>query len=233
MARQRLLFAPFLALSCCFALAQSFDDLVLGVPNFKPYTYLEDGVLKGTGVEKVSATLDTLPVKYEITYISNYSKLLKALKKDQIQGFFLATQNPERDKYAILASPIEYNNWAWFTLKSSPLNPEQSAFKLEAKVATIGKTNTYRWLIRHGYRVHSYKNTQLPDLLLSKNIDGVFVAEKVFEDVCKESNIDLNHFKKSIKVARPFSIYLSKRYLSNNKLFLDQLNANIQPPKPQ
>ncbi len=213
-------------------LGQTFDPLVLGIPNFKPYTYSDSGKPAGHAVTKVHDILKHLPVTYEIQAFENYSQLIKALKKDRIQGFFLATQNAERDKYAILAKPIDYNNWTWFTLNSSDWDPQENNFRINAQIGTIGKTNTYRWLIRNGYRVTSLKREALPKALLEGQVDAVFLAQGVFADVSLEQGINLNTLRQTINKTRPFSIYISKRYLQKNADFLEQLNAHIPSLTP-
>ncbi|GAA6135194.1 hypothetical protein NBRC116188_19840 [Oceaniserpentilla sp. 4NH20-0058] len=206
---------------------QNFDAMVFGVPNFKPYTYRENGEIKGEAIEKITTVLAQLPVTYKLRLYDNYTLLIKALKRDEIQGFFLATKNPERDKYAVFSKPIDFNNWAWFTLANTSNNVHESDFKLSAIVGTVKNTNTYRWLVRHGYRTQGHSRNEIPNLLLQQSIHAGFLAEKVFEDTCIEQGINPTRFNKRIEKKREFSIYVSKHYLNENADFINQLNQHI------
>lgn len=207
--------------------AQTFSDLTLGMPHFKPYTYSENGEAKGSGVQKTMQTLNALPVNYKIKQFATYTDLIKALRDDQIQGFFLATKNHERDKYAKFSKPLEYNNWAWFTIKTHAVDVKDKRFKHHQMVGTVENTNTYRWLVRQGYQVIGKKSIELPELLLQQKIRGAFLAEKVFEEACRTLKIDASQFQKQIEKRREFSIYISKKYLTRNPNFMRALNDQI------
>ena len=159
---------PWLLLLLCSQL-QAYEPIVLGVPDFRPYTYQQKGHIIGSAIEPVSNALQATGVNFKIRLYGNYSLLLKALRKDDIQGFFLASQNRERDKYAVFSKPVTFNNWTWFVLQDSDANIGSHDFKLKSRVATIAKTNTFRWLTRSGYQVVSSSIDDLPNLLINKN----------------------------------------------------------------
>ncbi|MFT5594725.1 MAG: polar amino acid transport system substrate-binding protein [Oceanicoccus sp.] len=208
-------------------MTHAFEPIILGIPDFKPFTYTENGSIKGIAVSDVNAVFKGIDTTLSIKQYGNYSLLLKALKKGEIDGFFLATKNSERDRYAVFSKAIRYNNWTWFTLKGNDINPEHSDFKYQSIVGTIGKTNTFRWLSRNGYQVKSESAEELLTALLNKDIHAAFLAEKVFENTYKEAGLSPNTFNRYIEIKRPFSIYISKTYLSANPNFMEILNSNI------
>jgi len=210
--------------------AQKYEDIIFGVPNFKPFTYSENGQLKGDAIIKVKEALEQVDVSYRIEQYETYTALIKALKGNDIQGFFLATKNPERDKYARFSKAVDYNNWAWFYPKGKGISFKSSEFKHSAVIGTVQKTNTYRWLVRQGYQAIGEKRENLPSLLISGSLSAVFMAEKVFEDACKDQNINPDLFNKKIEQQRDFGIYISKQYLLNQPDFLDNLNQYIAKP---
>jgi polar amino acid transport system substrate-binding protein len=207
---------------------QSYEPLVMGVPEFKPYTYLHNGKIIGSAIKQSVPIFSDLKVNTAIKHYENYSLLLKALKNNEINGFFLASQNTERDRHAEFSQPVTFNNWSWFSLKQKKFQYDSGAFKGTATVATIGKTNTFRWLTRNGYQVHSTSISQLPSLLLNKQVDAVFSAESVFLQACKDSEVNINGFNTHIAAKRPFGIYISKQYLGRNKGFMKHLNRIIK-----
>lgn len=207
--------------------SHAFEPILLGIPNFKPYTYTVNDTIKGSAVSDVKAIFKGIDTTLTIKQYNNYSLLLKALKKSEIDGFFLATQNSERDRYAVFSKTVEYNNWTWFTLKQSDITPDNSDFKYQSIIGTIGKTNTFRWLSRNGYQVKTDSAEELLTALLNKQIHAAFLAERVFENTYKEAGLSANTFNRYIEIKRPFSIYISKKYLSTNPSFMDTLNSNI------
>lgn len=207
--------------------AQSFTPITLGVPNFKPYTYLKHGEIKGSAIDKTTPILKKMGVNVSLKHYENYSLLLKALKRQEIDGFFLASQNAERDQYAEFSEPIAFNNWAWFSLKDKTFKYTSDEFKYSRTIGTIGKTNTFRWLTRNGFQVHSAPVSQLPSLLLNKKVDAVFSAESVFMQACKDLGVNTKSFKKKVHQKRPFGMYISKKYLWENPTFMKTLNQLI------
>lgn len=219
-----------LILSCTlfvanFSSADSFQAITLGVPEFKPYTYTQNGEIKGSAIEQGVQIFNALKLKARLRAYSNYSDLLKALKKNEIQGMFLASQNSERDRYAVFSKPITFNNWSWFSVKHRSPSPDE--LKNNALIGTIEKTNTFRWLTRNGYQVHGSPVLHLPYLLLNNKVDAVFAAESVFMQACRDQSISLKTFHKTIEVKRPFAMYISKLYLDNNPNFMQALNQEI------
>jgi polar amino acid transport system substrate-binding protein len=197
------------------------------VPNFQPYSFQEHNTLTGSAIAPVSQALKDSQVKFTLRLYDNYSLILKALRKNEIQGFFLASKNLERDKYSVFSKPITFNYWSWFVLKSNDIDVSDRAFKINSKVATVGKTNTYRWLTRSGYRVLSSDIQRLPNLLITKQVDAVFVAQAVFESRMKTLAIHPKTFVKTVEAKKPFGIYISKYYLQSNEGFMKVLNGHI------
>lgn len=209
------------------ASVHSFEPIILGIPHFKPYTFTENKQAKGIGVEKIQTIFKHIPSNLSIKQYLNYSLLLKALKRGDIDGFFLASENSERNRYAIFSKPVEYNNWTWFTLQKSTNTPSNDEFKYHSIIGTIGKTNTFRWLSRDGYQVKSYNASDLVAALQNKEVDAAFLAEKVFEYTYEQAGINPKVFEKQVEIQRPFGIYISKQYIRANPNFMDALNAAI------
>ncbi len=220
-------FIPFILVILLANPTKAFEPMVLGVPNFKPYSFQEHNKLVGSAIKPVSQALKDSQVKFTLRLYDNYSLLLKALRKDEIQGFFLASKNLERDKYAVFSKPVTFNNWSWFVLKKSDFDVRDRDFKINSTVATVGKTNTYRWLTRSGFQVLSSDIKNLPNLLITNQVDAVFVAQAVFESRMKSLAIHPKIFVKTVEVKKPFSLYISKYYLQSNEGFMKVLNANI------
>lgn len=223
----RLIFGVLCSVFIFATTAHSFEPITLGVPHFKPYTYTENNQVTGLAANKIRNIFKGIPAELTLKQYLNYSLLLKALKRGDIDGFFLASENSERNRYADFSKPIEYNNWTWFTLRESSNTPNHHDFKYHSIIGTIGKTNTFRWLSRNSYQVQSYNANELLAALQNKQINAAFLAEKVFEYTYMQAGIAPSTFKKHIEIKRPFGIYIAKKYLQKNHNFMSQLNAAI------
>jgi polar amino acid transport system substrate-binding protein len=165
---------------------------------------------------------------YTIRLVPNYGRALAEVKSGRADGFFLATENIERNHYATLSEPVVINNWSWFYFKDNKglVNDD---FKSIKKIGTILNTNTHKWLNTNNYSV-SYATgdpIQLVELLSRKRLDAVFLAEAVFLDAY-ESIGNLPPFEQYVEHARPMGIYLSNTYLEKYPNLLSQLNTSIE-----
>ena len=199
------------------------------VPDFKPYTYVEDGAFKGIGVDLVTKLMKDLDQSYEIELVPTYGRAVIEIKRGNADGLFLASKNAERDAIAVFTDPLATNNWSWFFKLGSVLNPRAKGFKEQVEVGTFLHTNTHKWLLDNGYRVSSAvtKVELLPKMLELDRLDAVFLAEVVFNESAVQANIADHQFVKIVEVSKPFGLYISKQYLSGNPDFLEKINGAI------
>ena len=205
------------------------------VPEFKPYTYVENGEFKGIGVELVSKVMEDLGLSYEMELAPNYGRAFIETKRGNADGFFLASKNGERDAIAVFTEPLTTNNWSWFFKAGSVFNPRASGFKETVEVGTFLHTNTHKWLLENGYRVSSAvtKVELLPKMLELDRLGAVFLAEVVFNESAAQANLSNRHFVKIVEISKPFGMYISKGYLSGHPNFLKEVNAAIKRLKKQ
>lgn len=209
----------------------AYDKLVLAVPIFPPYTYVdEQQQLAGSGTEKVRQVLELMELDYSFRVVANHGVALDLLEKGLVDGFFLATQHPSRDKVGVISAPVLYNRWTWFYLHDSALTPASPGFRAQAKIGTRLNTNTYHWLVENNYLIAAQASeaSTLIIMLLNKRLDAVFLSADVFWHALAEAGIEANLVKHTIQAKLPFSCYFSKAYLAENPGFLqhfDQLLA--------
>lgn len=197
------------------------------MPNFRPYSFEQNGHILGLAMAPVESTLQKMNIPYSITLYDNYSLLFKALKNAEIDGAFLASQNLDRDRIADFSTAVLFNNWSWIQLVDSPLQLNTNQFLRDAKVATVENTNTYRWLIRRGYRVTAAASSALPELLFSKKVDAIFASQAVFDSSLKQSQYKAEPLSYTVEIAQPFGLYVSKDYRFKFPDFLARFNSHF------
>lgn len=204
------------------------NKIRLLVPNYAPFTYEEKGVVQGLGVELVDKVMKELKMQYTLSLVPTYGRAIINTKEDTADGFFLASQNKERDEVAVLSMPLTINRWCWFFLVSSNMSTKDKNFKTNAKVGSILGSNPETWLKDNGYTIAASPSeaSVLPQLLKSNRINAIFGPELVIENVIDKS--EKNLYKKEFQVGQDFGIYISKKYLSNNPGFMERLNGAIK-----
>ena len=226
-----------ITLLCCAMLitpSYATQNITVLVPNFPPYTQQINGKLSGIGIEQADKVFAHAGLNVTYRFLPNYAKVLHEIKHNRGDAFLLASQNDERDKLAELSNPLVINKWCWYLHKNSTLSPEQATFKSTATISSHFNTNTHKWLNKNNYVVEAVTDiSRLPELLLHKRIDAVFLAELVFEKAIKEKELPLSHFKKVVEVEKPFGIYISKKYLESSPDTLKSINKSIQATMAQ
>lgn len=207
----------------------SFEDMHFFVPDFPPYTQLNsEGVPEGIGTDAVKQVLDSIGVGYTITVSSNHGRALQELKKQHSDGFFMASQNSERDTYAVFSEPLMFNRWVWVIRKDNAhsFKPSDIEFKRNSTVASLLNTNTHYWLRENDYP-SIYSATSVDDLvdkLDSGAIHAILIAEMTFQNTAGRTH----DYQIVLEEEKNFGLYISKSYLKNNPEFMSKLNQAIK-----
>ncbi|WP_143872691.1 substrate-binding periplasmic protein [Catenovulum sediminis] len=198
------------------------------VPHFPPYTFIENGTWHGEGYKMATEALKQAKIAFTIKPVSNYGKAFAMLKSGHADGFFLASQNEQRDKIAVFSQSIVTNHWKWYVLKDIKDSPYSKYFKDNYRIASHLNANTHIWLKENGYRVEAVVDVASIALMLEKNrFEAVLLAEKVFEQTALQQNISLASFNQYLHSNREFGIYISKKKVHQNPEIMRRLNQAI------
>ena len=212
----------------------SLEDMYFSVPVFPPYTQLDsDALPSGIGTDAVKQVLDSMGVNYTITISSNHGRALQEVRKQHSDGFFMASQNSERDKYAEFSEPLMSNRWVWVIRQENAhnFNPSDQLFKNQSTVASLLNTNTHHWLKVSGYTsVYAATSVRgLKDKLDSGAITAILIAEMTFLDTVSE----IRDYEIILEEEKEFGLYISKYFLSDNPGFMYKLNKAIRTYREQ
>jgi len=211
---------------CCLTLARA-EPLVLAMPHFPPFTYLDEwGNPAGMGYQKVKQTLDKAGIDFRVEAVPNYGRALAETRRGNVDGFFIASQNAERDTIAEYSGGILNNPWSWYHW------PENSQNLCQQAVTTILNTNTHRWLKRQQCRAIKPSNTpdELVHLLLKRKVSSVFVAQVVMHKALLNAGLSADHFSERVEINKPVGIYISHQTLKQQPELMLQVRRAIQPP---
>jgi ABC-type amino acid transport substrate-binding protein len=226
-------FRIFLVLLFFSSMLNAVEPLRFVVPNFPPYMYQKNGELAGEGVSRVDKILKKAAIPFSFKLTTDYDRAIYEVKSGYSDGFFLASQNDERDKIAVFTKPVMQNAWCWFLLNSTSLDPQDIKFK-SADVGTILNTNTHKWLSKNEFT--SVSGVLEPHTLLKMlnrgRLDAIFLSEAVFIEAISKLSHSREHYKTVIQKVRPFGIYLSRIYLAKNPEALQSINKTIETLYP-
>lgn len=219
---------------CCFfagiATAAERTMLRMAMPEYPPYTYVQDGQYQGEGYEAFVFIMQHLQREFEILLVPNYGRAVLDLQNNVIDGLFLASENDERNRLAVFSDPVSTTRWTWVWLaQQQQLMPGNVHFQTDAIVSAQINSNIYLWLQAEGYRVAGGPNNirDLFRLLNSRRVDAIMLPEQTVLTVIRENGYPLQDYRFKVERELPFAIYISKTFLAAEPDFMTELNKAI------
>lgn len=203
------------------------DAVHLMTMVYPPYTEIIDGKITGTSVENIRCAFAALPEEVEI-YARPLNRAKLLTKQGKADGFFSASHKKSRDIYAIHSGAIETQNWTWFQLKDSSLDPTTPEFKEKAITTSFLGSNMHSWLGKNGYKVTANPPTnsdQLLSMLMRKRIDAFLMNEQAMDHAMTPKQRAMT--KRQVIHSHNLGIYFGKKFLRRNPGFLERFNSAL------
>lgn len=139
------------------------------VPEYPPFTGTVDGKPGGIAIEPVANVMKEVGLEMSVTVVANYTRCISDIQQGRSDGFFLASENKERDAVAVLSSKIMINNWLWAYPSSSSIDPAASDFKSKTRAGALNGSNPLTWLRDNGFNINGtpYTPLSLLEMLVS------------------------------------------------------------------
>ncbi len=210
-------------LSLSFA-AEMPSKVHLQTQHWAPYQIEESGEVSGIAVKMIRCSFDKLKVQLEISVVP-WSRAQLNTKEGRADGFFAASKNDQRDKYAVLSETHIEQNWVWYTLKGASKD-----IKSTDTHGAMKGSNMLQNLKAHGFNIEieSRVTEDLFKALLLKRVSRILVSELVALELEKSKTIDLSQFEKSLYQKNPLGIYFSSRLIKRYPQFLPAFNKNFK-----
>lgn len=209
----------------------SAQPVRLVYPEYPPYTSTVDGKPTGIGVELVRKVMAEAGLSLTVLSLNaNYSRCLATVRNGMADGFFLASQNAERDAVAIRTDTLLTVKRVWITPKGSGLSPEQTDFRSKARVGVILNSNPHIWLKDNAYSISITPTNE--DALLraldSGRANAIFAPDLLFFEALKHAKKSADGYKMTVQSESAFAIYLSRKFASRNPDAVKKINAAIR-----
>ena len=218
------LFAAILLLS---PVADAADRVRLATQEWPPYqTSTADGRISGTAIERVRCAFAHMKQPYQIAF-TEWSSAQLNVRRGEFDGFFLASRNESRDKYATLSAPVTRQAWALYSFQDSDRDLFATMdYKENVSIAATFGSDKWFWLMKNGYRVDKQpKDTRrLVDLLLDRKVSAVLETQLVLEEELSSRGIQTDSFNQLEVHKTDLGVYFSNDFLRRNPGFLESFN---------
>ncbi|OAN18770.1 ABC transporter substrate-binding protein [Photobacterium jeanii] len=207
------------------------ERLLLATQEWRPYQYQERGEMKGPGIRQLKCAMKALKQPYQIT-MTDWDRAQILIEVGEQHGFFLASKNGIRDKYADYSNPVMQQTWSWFSLSDS-LDTHDPMFKKEVVVTALFGSNKWFWLQKRGYRVEKKprKATAMLELLLSGEVGAVLANDFVMEVAIKKLGVSHRAITTTKVNDKPLGVYFSKKFTKQYPRFINEFNQAVQQCK--
>lgn len=204
-------------------------EIRLTTQEWPHYQYYQNGVLQGEAVDVVRCVMDKMGWEYDIEVLP-WKRAQMYVKNGRADGFFAASRNDSRDKYATISSFTNDQKWNWYLNKDYPLLPTDKEFRAKSVVSANAGSNMMNWLEKNGYRIkaESYTTEPLVRLLIRKRIDALLGSESVVNNILKEKKIPKSYFRIITNRDKPLGVYFSNMFLVKNPGFLNEFNSYVE-----
>ncbi|MBL4666044.1 MAG: transporter substrate-binding domain-containing protein [Sneathiella sp.] len=201
----------------------------LSTKIYKPYQYYDDvtGDLTGESIEVIKCAFSMIQMSVVFEVVP-WKRAQTNVMNGLSDGFFSASRNKDRNKFAQLSTSIADQNWAWYSLKSNKISLEGFPVKKKSRIGAILGSNMTKWVRSENYQitVEVTKSKTLVSMMLLNRIDFFMGNELVVDKILSElENKDL--FVKIIERTMPLGIYFSYDFLIRKPDFLPQFNTSV------
>lgn len=225
-----------LTVSMCLTLSANAsvgpDRLLLATQDWFPYQFQVNGVMAGEGIDKVKCVLREMKQPYRLT-MTNWDRAQLLTEVGSQHGFFLASENKQRNEYGDISLPLSEQHTSWFSL-SDLEGVDGAVYKSNIGVAALFGSNAWLWLQQNGYLVSRNPRTpeSLVDMLLTGEVVSILGNEQVVLEVLKEKGIDPQSLQHKRVISQPLGVYFSKQFLASYPLFLKHFNRGVRACNP-
>jgi len=228
----------FLFTLCVFSWTQKAEPATvvqLGTKvEWEPYHVNTKDGADGIAVRSVACILARINQPFQINKMP-WARVQIATQHGQLDGFFAASQNSQRDNYATLSDLfIPQQRVFYFNkrmLKHTAESYDIDFIKRHVKVSARDGSNALHSLVSANFKIEAHPKTQhqLLSMLDSGRIEAVLENALVFERLVEENGKNIADYLQVTYQTKNMGVYWSHKFLANNPDFLARFNSNIVP----
>lgn len=116
-------------------------EIKFATQDFFPFSYKENGKIKGPGIEIVQKICSKINVKYTVD-IFPWRRSLAMCNKGQIQALFMVGKNKEREQNFKFSPPLIATEYGFFECINKPINYDGISSLHNMTIGAYGPSNT-------------------------------------------------------------------------------------------
>ena len=205
------------------------NSVKLSTKLWPPYHYYNNkGDLTGISVKVIECSLLKLGIDLTIEVVP-WARAQQHTKLGISDGFFSASWNASRDKYATRSVDIAPQNWVWYTLSEANIDTGTDEFKKHAKVIGTRGSNIVHWLKKNDFNIAAETQDldNMVNMVLKGRADAFMANELVAQSALSESE-ELVKLKKTVARSMPVGVYFNHPFLSKHPDFLEAFNQSVE-----
>jgi len=185
-----------------------------------------DSTFTGESVKTIRCAFKSLPFQLTIK-VMPWKRAQLTVQRGLADGFFSASKNEARDKFAIFSEPIADQRWQWYFKKNSKIKPQQEGFENSAVIGALNGSLMKTWLNENDYKIgiNAQSSEALLNSLLADRIDAILANEKVMNALMRE---EFAYIESSEHSVRPLGVYFSKAFAKQHPDFLPNFNKQVR-----
>lgn len=226
---------PLLAALLVVPAALQAQPLRLTTQQQPPYNMEDDkGRQSGLALETVVCALKRMQYPYTIQFLP-WLRAQNMVKSGQADGFFPASQNAERDRFAILSDTVAPQQWRWYLPADSTTDPMHADFRSQATVGAYLGSNMQSWLKQAGYSIYAapYTHDQLLRVLLAGRVQAVLASDLAMQEAIVKAGAE-QRVRSVLQQDKPMGVYFSLQFLASaSPDFLPRFNSEVTSCRQQ
>lgn len=205
-------------------------QVFLTTHNLPPYSYYQGSVLTGSAVKTIHCAFSRLD-NYSVEIgVMPWKRAQLMVRNNTADGFFAASHNNERDKFAVMSEFIAEQKWTWFLLKENAIDPQSEQFKHSHIVSSFLGANMQAWLEANKYRTLSSppsSNEQLIKFLMLKRVDAILANDQVMDSLTIKLKFK-EKIRSVVNINKPLAVYYSREFTLANPNFMQEFNKAVK-----
>ena len=185
--------------------------------------------LTALGEPYVRCALKYLKQPYTLDRIP-WKRAQESTEQGHYDGFFMASKNKTRDKYATLSNEIISIKWLFVTLQQNVIYPTQASFYNLKFSADLGSAR-HQWLKKlkdNGTITQQIETPSDPastlKMLLVKRVDVALMNSVTLENLISPLGIDKQILATYLAYKKPTGVYFSHDFIKKSPAFIKRFN---------
>jgi polar amino acid transport system substrate-binding protein len=209
----------------CLPIKANFHEIKVIAHELKPFTWEDNGKVKGLAYDMIVATMQNMNIKTEIKLLP-FKRALLMVQNDQNIALFHVQRTPERENTMKWVGPIVTNSVYVYCHKNSAhkIKSLNDLRKLK-HIAVVNGEATDEFLTKRGFTnlIRVRQQAQSLEMIINERAEASAFGELVIGAYAQEAKIDISQIEKT-----GIKLFDSVLYIGFSKNVPDEITKKWQ-----